>query len=165
MHVAYTTGLPEIRRQHNCLRILYYPPNLLRRPIRTLYKLDTIFWMDVSFIIWKRKQIVDKRINICILVFESTKLFIDCFIWYCVACVVYMGWCARVAQWDRSLDLTAHTCLSPIRRGFAPSFVNYKKGALVSQPYVIKFTSCLPGVGGSHRVLQIPPSLKLVAMI
>jgi hypothetical protein len=28
----------------------------------------------------------------------------------------------------RSLDLTAHTSLSPIRRGFAPSFVNYKKG-------------------------------------
>ena len=26
------------------------------------------------------------------------------------------------------MDLTAHTSLSPIRRGFAPSFVNYKKG-------------------------------------
>jgi len=26
------------------------------------------------------------------------------------------------------LDLTAHTSLSPIRRGFASSFVNYKKG-------------------------------------
>ena len=35
---------------------------------------------------------------------------------------------ARVAQWVRSLDLTTHTSLSPIRRGFAPSFVNYKKG-------------------------------------
>ena len=34
----------------------------------------------------------------------------------------------RVAQWVRSLDLTTHTSLSPIRRGFAPSFVNYKKG-------------------------------------
>jgi len=34
---------------------------------------------------------------------------------------------ARVAQWVRSLDLTTHTSLSPIRRGFAPSFVNYKK--------------------------------------
>jgi hypothetical protein len=31
----------------------------------------------------------------------------------------------------------------PIRRGFAPGFVNYKKGALDSQPQVIKFTSCL----------------------
>jgi hypothetical protein len=39
------------------------------------------------------------------------------------------NWCgARVAQWVRSLNLTAHTSLSPIRRGFAPSFVNYKKG-------------------------------------
>ena len=33
----------------------------------------------------------------------------------------------RVAQWVRSLDLTAHTSLSPIRRRFAPGFVNYKK--------------------------------------
>jgi hypothetical protein len=30
-----------------------------------------------------------------------------------------------------------------------PGFVNYKKGALDSQPQVIKFTSCLPMVGGS----------------
>jgi len=30
----------------------------------------------------------------------------------------------RVAQWVRLLDLTAHKSLSPIRRGFAPSFVN-----------------------------------------
>jgi hypothetical protein len=34
---------------------------------------------------------------------------------------------ARVAQWVRSLDLTTHTSLSPIRHGFAPGFVNYKK--------------------------------------
>jgi hypothetical protein len=35
---------------------------------------------------------------------------------------------AQVAQRVRSLDLTAHTSLSPIRHGFVPSFVNYKKG-------------------------------------
>jgi len=34
----------------------------------------------------------------------------------------------RVAQWVRSLVLTTHTSLWPIRRGFAPGFVNYKKG-------------------------------------
>ena len=72
---------------------------------------------------------------------------------------------ARVAQWVRSLDLTAHTSISPIRRGFAPSFVNYKKGALDSQPQVIKFTNCLPRVGGSPRVLRLPLPLKLVVMI
>ena len=49
----------------------------------------------------------------------------------------------------RSLDLTTHTSLSPIRRGFAPGFVNYKKGALDLQQQVIKFTCCLPMVGGS----------------
>ena len=38
----------------------------------------------------------------------------------------------------------------------------YKKGALDSQPQVIKFTSCFPVVGGSLRLL---PPLKLVAMI
>ena len=37
---------------------------------------------------------------------------------------------ARVAQRVRSLDLTTHTRLSPIRRGFAPGFVNYKKGCI-----------------------------------
>ena len=31
-----------------------------------------------------------------------------------------------VVQWVRSLDLTVHTSISPIRRGFAPSFLNYK---------------------------------------
>jgi hypothetical protein len=49
--------------------------------------------------------------------------------------------------------LTTHTSLSPIRRGFVPGFVNYKKGALDSQLQMIKFTSCLPMVGGSLRVL------------
>jgi len=61
--------------------------------------------------------------------------------------------------------LTTHTSLSPIRRGFAPGFVNYKKGALDSQSQVIKFTSCLPMVGGSLRVFRLLPLLKLVAMI
>ena len=40
-----------------------------------------------------------------------------------------------------------------------------KKGALDSQPQVIKFTSCLPMVGGSLRVLRVLPPLKLVVMI
>jgi hypothetical protein len=40
-----------------------------------------------------------------------------------------------------------------------------KRGALDSQPQVIKFTSCLPMVGGSLRVLRLLLSLKLVAMI
>ena len=36
--------------------------------------------------------------------------------------------------------------------GFAPVFVNYKKGAL--DPHVIKFTSCLPMVGGSLLIIH-----------
>jgi len=73
---------------------------------------------------------------------------------------------ARVAQWVRLLDyLTTRTSLSPIWRGFTTGFVNYKKDALDSQPQVIKFTSCLPRVGVSLRVLRLLPPLKLVAMI
>ena len=41
----------------------------------------------------------------------------------------YKQWRAQVAQWVRKLDyLTTQTSLSPIRRGFAPGFVNYKNG-------------------------------------
>ena len=66
-------------------------------------------------------------------------------------------------QWVRSLDyLATHTSLSPIRRGFAHGFVNYKKGALDSELQVIKLTSCLLMVSGSLRVL---PLTKLVVMI
>jgi hypothetical protein len=42
-------------------------------------------------------------------------------------------------------------------------FVNNKKGALDSQPQVIKFISCLPMVGGSLQVLRLLPLLKLLA--
>jgi hypothetical protein len=60
------------------------------------------------------------------------------------------------------LPNNSYVNLSPIRRGFAPGFVNYKKGALDSQPQVITFTSCLPMVGGSLRVLWLLPPFKLV---
>jgi hypothetical protein len=61
--------------------------------------------------------------------------------------------------------LTTHTSLSPIRRGFTPGLVYYKKGALDSQPQVIKFTNCLPMVDGSLRVLRRLLPLKLIAII
>ena len=40
-----------------------------------------------------------------------------------------------------------------------------KKGALESQPQVIKFIRCLPMVSGSVRVHRLLPPLKLVTMI
>ena len=43
--------------------------------------------------------------------------------------------------------------------------VNYKKGCPLSQAQVIKFTSCLPMVGGSLQVLRLLPPLKLVAIL
>ena len=70
---------------------------------------------------------------------------------------------ARVTQCVRSLDLTTHTSLSSIPHGFAPGFVNYKKG-------------CTRLAATSDKVYQLlahgrwfspgyPPPLKLVAMI
>ena len=42
-------------------------------------------------------------------------------------CIQWNEW-AWVVQWVRLLDyLTIHTSLSPILRGFAPGFVDYKK--------------------------------------
>ena len=61
-------------------------------------------------------------------------------------------------------NTSSHTSLSPIRCGFAPSFVNYKKGCTRRAAASDKAYSCLPRVGGSLRVLQLPPPLKLVAM-
>jgi hypothetical protein len=57
---------------------------------------------------------------------------------------------------------TSWRSLSPIRRGFTSGFINYKKGALDSQPQVIKFISCLPMFDGSLRVLRLLQPLKLV---
>ena len=49
--------------------------------------------------------------------------------------------------------------------GWRPALYITKKGALDSQPPVIKLTICLPMFGGSLRVFRLLPSLKLVAMI
>jgi hypothetical protein len=46
--------------------------------------------------------------------------------------MIYFSLAIELSEGDFG-DLT-HTSLSPIRRGFAPGFVKYKKGALDSQP-------------------------------
>ena len=57
-------------------------------------------------------------------------LFIWVFIFGILFRVIFsiLFWGARVAQWVRWLNIATHTTLSPIRRGFAPDFVNYKQG-------------------------------------
>ena len=45
----------------------------------------------------------------------------------------------------------AHASLLPMRRGLAPSFVNYKKGALDSQSQMIKFTSCVKCLSNGRK--------------
>ena len=70
----------------------------------------------------------------------------------------------------RSLDLTTHTSLSPIRPGFKPGFVNYKKGrtrlAVACDKVYHLFAHAYDMVdGNSLQILRLPPPLKLVATI
>jgi hypothetical protein len=88
---------------------------------------------------------------------------------YFRACGSYRGFFDRVmmqinkvATEPRILNDLIFWCLTPLSAIFQLYFVNNKKGALDSQPQMIKRTSCLPMVGGSLRLL---PPLKLVAMI
>jgi hypothetical protein len=67
-------------------------------------------------------------------------------------------------MWHRR-PILSHNPIQSIRHGFALVFVNYKKGALDSQPHVIIFTCCLPMVSGSLRVLQLLPPLKLAEIL
>jgi hypothetical protein len=127
-------------------------------------------WVSLSILNWEFPQILKLNHLIGIFFIWENPQFEMCY--ETEACPLFVVYSLshnyqgdRVAQCVWSLDLTTHRSLSPIRRGFAPSFVNYKKGALDSQPKVIKFTSCLPRVGGSLRVIRLPPPLKLVAMI
>ena len=87
---------------------------------------------------------VDRCLSLCTFSFR-----------HCIVC----SWAIWVVNY-----LATHTSLSPIRLGFAPVFVNYKKGALDSQPQVIKFASCLPIVSGYLLVLRLLPPLKLVTI-
>ena len=54
--------------------------------------------------------------------------WLSCMLFY-IVCKLDTFSRTQVTQWVRYLDyLATHTSLSPIRRGFAPGFVNYKKG-------------------------------------
>ena len=69
----------------------------------------------------------------------------------------------RGCHWISLLD---HLVKDQVRFWYqCPFSIVWKKDALNSHPQVIKFTSCLPRVGGSLRVLRLPPPLKVVAMI
>jgi hypothetical protein len=49
---------------------------------------------------------------------------------------------ARMAHWLRSLDLTTHTSLSPLRPGFAPGFVNLQQLWMPSGPSISRTREC-----------------------
>ena len=66
-------------------------------------------------------------VDIWICDFDTCQWLLSCYL--CLSlCTKFRGLRARVTQWVRSLELTTHTNLSPTRRGFAPGFVNYRKG-------------------------------------
>jgi len=82
------------------------------------------------------------------------------------ACDQISNFCHQVIEKNATKNILdgrtdrGKTVYPPLHSGSGGIII--KKGALDSQPQVIKFISCLPMVGGSLRVL---PPLKLVAMI
>ena len=72
-------------------------------------------WENYFSLIWNRFN-------------RNDTLIVNRFSFLCGFEIQVFPYSTRVAKWVRSLDLTAHTSLSPIRRGFVPNFVNYKKG-------------------------------------
>ena len=90
-------------------------------------------WVSLSILNWEFPQILKLNHLIGIFFIWENPQFEMCY--ETEACPLFVVYSLshnyqgdRVAQWVRSLDLTTHRSLSPIRRGFAPSFVNYKKG-------------------------------------
>jgi hypothetical protein len=63
-----------------------------------------------------------------------------------------------------SLDLRVHTSLSPIRRGFAPGFVNYKRCTRLAAASDKVYQLLAHGRWFSPGT-RLPPPLNLVAMI
>ena len=124
---------------------LYLNPALLIQIILCARMRGLIFIQNISISLKKKYQselgiYKSMKVNIC--VFNTDK--------------------GPGGSMSQIVGLPNNAYVSPIRRGLAPGFVNYKNGALDSQPQVIKVTSCLSVVGGSVRLL---PLLKLVAMI
>jgi hypothetical protein len=112
-------------------------------------------------------MVIAKNVKIILfMVFNATFNNISVISWQSVLLVEKTGVPEKTIELSQVIDKLYHimltTSLSPIRCGFVHGFVNYKKGAFDSQPQVIKFTSCLPMIGGSLRVLQLlPPVLRL----
>ena len=94
------------------------------------YAISQVYFSIYNCILWRLKIDSTKTV-VLIFIFVSffhnhQKTIIDIYVFFlCIR--IFQYWGARVAQWVRSLD-TTHSSLSPIRRGFAPGFVNYKKG-------------------------------------
>jgi len=72
------------------------------------------------------------------------------------------GWLNELGSWITQQLIQAYHQYGV---GSRPALLSSTNGALDSQPQVIKFTSCLPMVGGSFRVLRLLPPLKLVVII
>jgi hypothetical protein len=70
------------------------------------------------------------------------------------------GWLNELGRWIQLIQ-----AYHQYDGGSRPALQITKKGVLDPQPQVIKFTSCLPMVGGSLRVPRLLPPLNLVTMI
>jgi hypothetical protein len=126
--VYYFRG--ERRTSSKCLIYFHYP-TVTKKTTR-----KSVVWKDDSihhpFVTRGEAYFCDEKMKIA----GSDRKYLSSE--YCR--LIVLG--ARVAKWVRSLDLTTHTSLSPIRRGFALRFVNYKKG-------------CTRLAAGSDKVYQL----------
>jgi hypothetical protein len=128
---------------------------LYHAPGRCIYSLSLMLWVQIPL----RWGVLDTTLCDTVCQWLATGR------WFSPSTLIPQRYNWNIVDliWFIMCNAKTHTSLSPIRRGFVLGFVNYKKGAFDSQSQVIKFTSCLPMVGGSLRVFRLPPPLKLVA--
>jgi hypothetical protein len=91
-----------------CIAYLFYVSERIMKFYLQLISCDILFYLFIFLI----------SVGILLIKMIHNLNFYFIFLW--------IG--TLVVQSVRSLDLTTYTSLSPIRRGFVPGFVNYKKG-------------------------------------
>ena len=135
MHILLLENKPKCAlkydRSAHCTNIVI-PVRLQRSPLKPPIQPCIHFPSNLSHILLTQVSQRASQLTPCVPVLQSENRFT---LWkltlVCMLIAVnHTVSRARVAQWTRQLDyLTTHTSLSLIRGGFAPCFVNYKKGA------------------------------------
>jgi hypothetical protein len=149
---AVVTHVTELRKPPYCITIYVCPWFVLIMVLRNFVDI-ALFVMSIWIyapdsqpqVPYKSKSIINMTYIIeCLVVFRTCTVNIDL--------VIYI---IRSVIGEHDIYVIWFDLILFIVWIYAPD----------SQPQVIKFTSCLPMVGASLRLLRLPPLLKLVAMI